>query len=142
MFSTFRAIRDASQRCASSLSAIAGLLPQVLQARAETEDLVGRLEDLELSRAKWEAEMEAELLRSQSTLRSANNAESRARTMEKRYEEHSDSGDPDSDPQPEPVWVPPGDVAPSQEDELPPLRMDLEGNNKAYATHLKWSQGG
>jgi len=49
-----------------------------------------RLEELERSRTLWEAEMEALLVKADSTYKSASNAESRARTMERRNEKLAD----------------------------------------------------
>jgi len=56
-----------------------------------------RLEQLELSRAKWEAEIGALILKADSTYKSASNAESRARTMVRAYEKELDPFPEDGD---------------------------------------------
>jgi len=138
MFSTFRSILDVLQAGSQALQGIAVDLQAALAERKNAGELVDRLEDLELSRAKWEAEMEAELLRAQSTLRSANNAESRARTMVRRYEEDADGGFKNRDRSPDSMWIgPDDDVAPSEAAELPP-DVRIEADAKALATRFKF----
>jgi len=95
-----------------------------------------RLDDLERSRAKWEAEMEALLMKADSSYKSAANAESRARTMERRYEKDLDPLAEDSeeieDGLPEP-YARAGEV-----EELYPLHLGVETNNKTLALRAKW----
>lgn len=79
------------------LSVALGLVATMLQAQVEQMDDAGplkeRLEELELSRSKWEAEIEAELLRAGSKLKAANNAEARERSLKASYARLSEGDD-------------------------------------------------
>jgi len=96
-----------------------------------------RLEDLERSRTVWEARMEGELLKADSTYKSASNAESRARTMarhdEKLLDPFPDEGDKERQA------VPADDVEGSKGGGVLPLRMDVEAADpKAAAMIFKY----
>jgi len=65
-----------------SLKHIASVLPEVLSALQITKPLEARLVELERGRSQWEAQIEAELIRSDSKFKQARNAEERTRTME------------------------------------------------------------
>ena len=79
----FRELPGVIRRLTAAIQAIAELERGNAPAEA-------RLEELERSRSLWEAEVRALILKAESTYRSASNAESRARTMEKAYEKHAD----------------------------------------------------
>ncbi len=96
-----------------------------------------RLEELELSRAKWEAEMEALLIKADSTYKSAANAESRARTMVKAYEKELDPF-PENSEEIEEADVLPGHARAGEVEEVQPLHLGLAANNKAHALRAKW----
>lgn len=114
----------------------------VLLAKFFDEDYVAgvewraRLEALEISRATWEADVEALVLRAEGQKQAALNAESRSRTMKKSYEEFFDDGAPDSAPERE--AVPAGDVDAGEAEGMQPLRVGLETRGKAFALRAKY----
>jgi len=89
----------------------------------EAGPAIDRLEELERSRTLWEAQIEALILKAESTYKSAANSESRARTMERRNEKNADPFAEDS----EEVEgaVPRGYEPASEEEALQPLHLDL-----------------
>lgn len=105
-------------------------------ARA-TGPVEARLEELERSRAGWEAMMEAELQKASSTYKAAANAESRARTMERHVEKFADPFAENGEPLEEGV---PTEYAPVGEEEgVQPVRMDLATpNRKELALRMKY----
>jgi len=107
-------------------------------AQAEDAPSEARLDDLERSRSLWEAQMDAILVKADSTLKSANNAESRARTMKRAYERL----DPfDEEGEEVETAVPSGHVENGEEQEVLPLRVDVAPTGKALATRLKFLGG-
>jgi len=95
-----------------------------------------RLEDLERTRARWEAEMEALVLKADSTLKSASNAESRSRTMLRHAEKLAD---PFAEEGEEVETPAPGGHDPRIEtEEVLQVPVRLAPNNKAYALRAKW----
>lgn len=85
MFERHRASVEALQKIATCVEELSA---QLLAGRGgrENSEYMERLEGLELSRAKWEAEMEAALLRADGRYKAAAAAESRERTVRKAYE--------------------------------------------------------
>ena len=81
MFKDLRSLSESAQAVASALFHISEVLPEVLSALQTVEPLEDRLAELERGRSQWEAEVEAELLRSDSKFKQARNAEERTRTM-------------------------------------------------------------
>lgn len=96
-----------------------------------------RLEDLERTRAHWEAEMEAILLKADSTLKSASNAESRSRTMLRHAEKLADPLDYEG----EDVEgsLPQSDVQGSEEERLQPLPLGMALTPKEIALRAKFA---
>jgi len=80
--------------------------------------------------------MEGLLAKAEGKLKAASNAEARERTMRKSYEE-IDPFNQESIPLEAPT--PGGDVEGGETDGLPPVRMDLAPNSKAYALRAKYS---
>jgi len=97
-----------------------------------------RLEDLERSRAKWEAEMEALLIKADSTYKSAANAESRARTMVKAYEKELDPFPEDSEEELEQAAVLPEYARAGEAEGVQPLRVDVASDYKQNALRHKF----
>lgn len=122
------------------LQELTGILAELLEVQKETGPALERLEELELSRAKWEAEMEAFILKADSSYRAASNAESRARTMVKRYEkENFDLGDADGDEEearPRDTHSR-NDVAGGEEEGMYPMHVGME-TAKSAALRAKW----
>ncbi len=142
MFKSFRSRLESLQGTHKALRDIADILHEVSGRVAERRELVDRIEELELSRAKWEAELEGLLLKADSTLKAANNAEARTRTMKKSYEKHFDPLDPDRQAEIEQEvrnHFPSADATPSGAQALPALHVDVEENGKAAAMRLKFS---
>ena len=101
---------------------------------------VERLEALELSRHQFEAKCEGLLLKAEGKLRAANNAEARERALRRSYEHLID---PLLDPgdQPEaPARNADGkdDAAPSEEERLQAMRLDVAPSNKTLAQRAKF----
>jgi len=113
----FRRLVDAVEKVAASSS-------EAARKQTETGPLLERLNDLEMTRAKWEAEVEAILLRAEGKLQAANNSEARERTMKKHREKHLDPFDLEGAE--EPQAIPSGDAPGSEVQGLQPLRLDLE----------------
>jgi len=118
-------------------------LEEAQQSHLELDTLQARLVSLELGRTIWEAETEGLLLKAGGILKSANNAESRARTMQKNYENFFDTVDPDSLEALQEeggAAVPQADGDPGETEELLPLPLGLAPTGKALATHLKFAR--
>ena len=142
MFMHFRRHLAAAKGTEKALREIADVLHEVSGRVADRAELVDRIEELELSRAKWEAEIEGLLMKADSTLKASNNAEARTRTMKKSYESFADELDPDREAEIEQEvgrHFPIGDVAPSGAEQLPALHVDVAQNAKAAAVRMKFS---
>jgi len=127
----FRALTEAVHRLCSRIS-------ELIEASHRSDPAEARLEDLERSRSKWEAEIEARIMKAESIYKSANNAESRARTMEKTYAKFADSFDLEGEEEPETVSN--GDAGGGEEERLLPLRLDVaELDGKEQALRAKFS---
>jgi len=101
MFGASRANLEALQAIAKQLVCLNDGV-QASRLDGDSKDILReRIEALELSRATWEAEMEAELLKADSRYKAASSAESRARTMEKAYQKFTDDFPPESTETPE-----------------------------------------
>ena len=141
MFSNSRESVEALQSIRSVLELAVEEMRKALKAVGDDPRTTARLEDLELSRAKWEAQMEAVVLKADSTLKAANNAESRARTMVKHYEKDAPDGAPPGEEgiPPEGYEPPFGDGPPVPEEGVQPLRLDVETSPKNRALMAKFS---
>lgn len=142
MFKAFRALLAAVVALADASQAISAHLKAGLDRTEADGALRERVEDLELTRAKWEAEMDAMILKADSTLRAASNAEARERSLRKSNEAifgplgedlpaDGEAGHP-------PILV--GDAAPSGEEGMHPVHMGVEApNKKTLALRYKFS---
>jgi len=129
----FRRVADALERLAATQAQ--AVRSQPAEGRlSELEELV---RELEHDRSRWEAEMEAVLMKAEGKLHATLNAESRTRTMKKSYEKHLDPFDLDRDEVEAPV--PAGDVPPGQEEEVYDVPVGVAPlNSKAKAVRAKW----
>jgi len=116
---------------------MADVLKSVDERLAGSAPAEARLEELERSRVLWEADVEALLLKADSTLRSANNAEARARTMVRHVDDFIDPFDGDREEVAEAVR--PSDVAPSEEEALQPLHLGVAEDDRTRALIAKFS---
>jgi len=92
-----------------------------------------RLHALETSRAMWEAEVEAEFLKAESSRQAAANAESRTRTMKKAYERNADPFDEDEpeEQRPNRGIIPQPYVDNGEAEAVPAVHMGLEDSKQA-----------
>jgi len=95
-----------------------------------------QLEGLLLSRAKWEAEIEAQMLKADSALKSASNAESRTRTMQKHIEKFADPFPEEGEEIPEAVSE--GNGAGGEEEWVQPVPVAVETDAKKRALKMKF----
>jgi len=133
MFKTFRAVSEA-------LDTLSVELRRSTDARKGSGDLAERIEGLELSRAKWEAEIEALLLKAGGKLQASNNAESRARTMKRNYEDFFADGDVDIPEavEAERLALPPGDAQGSEANGLLALPVGVETDGRSARIRAKF----
>jgi len=137
VLSDFRSLPDAIVRLALSVNGVAVNLRDLIDLQRQNGPPDERLEELERTRAMWEAEMEALLLKANSTLKGAANAESRSRTMLKHAEKLTDpfaeEGDQGQD------GIPPeyGGVRPAEGVHDVPVGV-APLNSKALAQRLKF----
>lgn len=117
----------------------------VIEKVAEAQERAGpaaeRLDALELSRHHFEAEIAGILLKAEGKLKAANNAEARERQLKRSYERLADDGALDGEPGPEAGQeiIGPLDAPAGEGEGVPPVRLDMAPNNKAYALRAKWS---
>jgi len=126
----------------AALERVAGALEALLERQIESGPAEARLEELERSRARWEAEIEALLLRADSTLKAANNAESRSRTMKRNYEKLFGELDPDRVEELEIEArreLQDRDVEAVADQGVLELPVGVAADHKAWATRLKFS---
>jgi len=136
MFSPFRRVTEAIGDLAGVIRTTASMMAEIAERRDELAPFEGRLEELERSRAKWEAEIDAYLLKADSTLRSANNAESRARTMRKHDQSNADPFGDDREEVEAPV--PEGYAPIGPEEELQPVHVGVEASPKEQRLRAKF----
>ena len=133
MFQVFRDLSEAVRGMVTALEGVQSLKAEDLELRRASGDMEDRLSALETSRAMWEAEIEAEFMKAESSRQAAANAESRTRTMKRSYEKYAD---PFADDEPEEV-APNRGIVPQQyadngeEEGVPPVHMGLEDPKQA-----------
>lgn len=98
--------------------------------------MLDRLCLLETEQKRWQAEVEALLLRAEGKLQAASNAEARARTMKKHAEKLTDPFDIEGEEGEE--AVPEGYAPRSEEEWVQPLRVGVAPNHKANALRYKF----
>ena len=95
MFKTFRDLTEGVRGLVVALDHLQRSQAEDIALRRESGDMEERLHALETSRAMWEAEVEGEWMKAESSRQAAANAESRTRTMKKSYEKYADPFDED-----------------------------------------------
>lgn len=128
MFKAFRAVSEAIRGVTVALDRLQRTQAEELELRRDAGNLEERLGALESSRSLWEAEVEAEFLKAESSRQAAANAESRTRTMKKSYEKYADpflEDEPPEVPQNRGV-LPQFDAQNGEAEGMQPVRMDLE----------------
>lgn len=125
-------------RIADALERLAASQTRSLSILAERIPATERLEQLELSRSQFEADIEGVLMKAEGKLKAAANAEARTRTMAKSFEiDPFAASDPEGDALGAPI--PPGDAEASEEEEVLHVPLGLALNDKTHATRLKFT---
>ena len=133
IFREFRRLIVAIEDLAQALKGFAAV-------QREAGPAIDRLNELELSRHLFEAQIGATLLKAEGKLKAASNAEARERQLRKSYERDIVGPlDPDGAEGPEergellPVNAPPGEAQ-----GVHPLRLGVAPNNKTLAVRAKF----
>lgn len=85
IFSDIRKVAEALLRCRTVLSRIGDLLEEYNSKLGEEGPLAEDVQSLKLGMALWEAEMEAEKSKANTSYKAARASEERARTMKRSY---------------------------------------------------------
>ena len=136
VLSEIRRLPEVIQNLTNAVMRVVAKLDLLIDLQAENGSSDDRLEELERTRAHWEAQMEALVLKADSTLKSASNAESRSRTMVRHAEKLVDPFSDEGEEVPE--TAPGGDDPRVEAEEVLPVPVDLATNNKAEAMRAKW----
>ena len=132
----FRRAADALERLAAGQTHFVRAQEDTRIGETRLRELEKLVTDLDLERGRWEADVEATLLKAEGKLQAANNAEARTRTMKKAYEKFVDPFDPEGEEIEAAVL--PDDAERGEEEGVPALRLDVAENNKAQALRAKW----
>jgi hypothetical protein len=133
MFQAFRELSEGVRGMVAALESLQAAQAEDIELRRSSGDMEERVSALELSRALWEADVEAEFKKAESSRQAAMNAESRTRTMKRSYEKYADPFDEDS----EETVVANRDVIPKQyvqngeEEGMQPVHMGVESPKQA-----------
>jgi len=126
-----------------AIQALTDTLLIAVNTQRELGPAFDRLEKLERSRVHFEAECEGMLLKADGKLKAASAAEQRERQLKRANEKLVDSFDIEGEGGAAPgPYVQLDDVAPSEEEGLPAVRLALATNNKAHAQRMKWNAPG
>ncbi len=137
ILSQLRALPEGIHRLVVSLQVVAKVLQEAVDYARQNGPLEARLEELERSRAFWEATIEAELQKASSSYKSAANAESRARTMENHAAKLTDPFDDPSEEIQE--GIPPQHAFAGEGEGVHDVRVDVAPlNSKALARRMKY----
>jgi len=128
----FRRIADALERLAAQHGAF-------VRALEENKASTDRLDDLELSRSRFEADIEGLFLKAEGKLKAAANAEARERTMARKRFEESDTDPFDDDREEEQEALPEGYAEAGYPEEMHAVPVGVETNSKAHALRFKFS---
>lgn len=133
MFKAFRAVSEAIRGVTVALDRLQRTQAEQLELQRDAGNMEERLGALESSRAIWEAEVQGEFLKAESSRQAAANAESRTRTMKRAYERNADPFDDDEQTQvPANRGVLPEFHAENGPAEgMQPVRMDVEDPKQA-----------
>jgi len=133
MFKTFRDLSEAVRGLVVALDHLQRSQAEDIALRRESGDMEERLHALETSRAMWEAEVEGEWMKAESSRQAAANAESRTRTMKKSYEKYADPFDEDEPEEirPNRGILPQPYVENGEEEGVPAVHMGLEDQKQA-----------
>ncbi len=140
MFRPFRDLSDAVVNLTAHVQEVRNALSALVTAQQALAPAKERLDNLELSRHQFEAKCEGMLLRAEGKLKAAANAEQRERQLKKSYEHLLDPIDE--------IGVEPetagrdrdsnNDAAPSEEERVSALRLDVAPTDKTLAQRAKF----
>lgn len=141
IFRNFRRFLAAIEDLADRLQEVGSALNLACHLQEGLGPATDRLANLELSRAKFEAEMNGLVLKAEGKFKAANNAEARERQLRKSRERlNLEEGDPDSQGLETPGSPVLGDdVEVSERERLHALRLGVAPvDGKALALNHKW----
>jgi len=124
------------RRLVEAIECLTSALEKTNSMREQGASVIERVEHLELTRAAWEAEVEGSVMKADGKLRAANNAEARARTMEKHVEKQLDPFGEEGEEIQERISA--RDVEGSEEDSMQPVHVAVAVNNKTRALRMKF----
>lgn len=140
VFHPFRRLVVALEDLQRGVWAVVKALVELLDLQAKMGPALTRLESLELSRAQFEAEMGALVLKAEGKFKAANNAEARERQLKKSYEqlaaELDFEGVQPETPAGDPVLA--DDAPGSDAERLHSMRLDVAPSPKALALRHKF----
>lgn len=126
-----RELSSAADMLAQCVLNVSNLLTHLIKQREQDGGVLDRVQALELSHKKWEAEAEALVIQAKGKYDGARNAEERTRTMKKSLARDPESG-PESEEELAEAYrellgiVPQADGDGGEEDGVSSLRPDLE----------------
>jgi len=142
----FKSVREALDIQISQAKTLAGILIAMEKSIEgdpdRTAEMRERLEALELSNAKWQAECEATLMKAEGQFKAARNAEERTKTM---VNHESTEGGAASEEEIFAAYralglgVSPGNAEAGEAEEVLEMREDVEMDLKAQALRMKFS---
>lgn len=140
VFRGFRRLLAALRELVDSLHAVETALVEIAALQREMGPARDRLEALELSRAQFEADMGALVLKAEGKWKAANNAEARERALKKSYERLADDGDANgAEPETDGRGADGEHDAQAREAErLQAMHLGLAPNNKTRALMAKF----
>jgi len=140
VFRAFSRLVAALEEITRSCGTLCVELAELSAAQNAQGPAIERLEALELSRHQWEAMCEGLLQKAEGKLRAANNAEARERANKRSYEHLIDPLDEVGDQPEAPARGPHSeiDAAPSEEERVHALRLDVAPTNKTLAQRAKF----
>jgi len=140
MFQPFRGIIEALKTVAASNYDLAQQIVNLRTEMQESGPAAERVEALELSRVRFESEIEGLLLKAEGKLKAANNAEARERQLKKHNDRFTDPLAPESE-EAEPdhgTFVLADHAEPSEEEKLQAMRLVVADDDKTPALKTKW----
>jgi len=138
VLSEIRRLPGQIEGLAYALKVVAERLGALIELQKQSGPSDERLNHLELTRATWEAEIEALLLKAESTYKSASNAEARSRTMLRHAEKIADPFAEEGEEEPDGI---PSEHAPVRtSEEVQPVHPDMGVlTPKELALRMKFS---
>lgn len=141
MFRGFNRALDALERIATSLATLSRARGEQLESGADVGPFLGRLDELERSRAVWEAEIEALLIKAEGTFKGARNAEERTRHMVKAGDDGTEDGASNGESELIEALqrqLLAANGGPGEGEGVPPVREDVGLSGKGWAQRMKY----